>query len=530
MFLALLAIVVAVAVVARVRAYNETVARTDGPAAETSTEVASSDPIHPARGGAIVPADAPLTTVAPAATGTIVETNGTTTEAATSRAQRFRELLAAPLQPSTASAPLKPAAIPVAAPPQPKPEPQSAISKLVSPIVNAVRNIGGGEKAKSISSASQQSPGKQTPQPQPSTDTAPKADPNDPTSDSVAPQLLGVEFVPPQVQDGQEAVLVVTAQDNLSGVRNISGSVTSPTGKALQGFSAQREGEGVRYLARIQVPRDAEEGAWHINFLSLSDNASNTVHVTYAQSGLLQNAILHVSSSRPDSTPPTVKTVWLERRAMNGGEKNTVFVQAVDDKSGVQLVTGVMISPSGVARLGFGCHATENDIWSCELTTPKKVDCGEWKIEQIQMQDKANNMGTERGAVVSNVHLSIMSEACDSTPPEMKSFVLDPLTIGNSGKEVVHVTAIVTDDNSGVASISGQAAGPTTAGQEPPRAFFALRPTGDGQTWTGEIVVPVLAAKGTWTVMWVSALDDARNSKSYSRNDPVLANAAFQVR
>src|SRR5205085_10113384 len=203
------------------------------------------------------------------------------------------------------------------------------------PIVNAVRSIGGSsEKTKSISSASQQQqPATKQPVPnQPATETNPPADPNDQTSDSIAPQLLGVEFSPPQVQDGQDALLIITATDNLSGVRNISGSVTSPTGKALQGFSAQHEGEGARYIGHIQVPRDAEEGAWHINFLSLSDNASNTVHVTYAQSGLLQNAILRVSSSRPDSTPPTVKTVWLERRAMNAGEKNTVFVQAVDDK------------------------------------------------------------------------------------------------------------------------------------------------------------------------------------------------------
>lgn len=534
-FLALLALVVAAAVVARVRAYNEVVARTDARTAETTTEAAANDPVHRARTGAVMPSDSvsPAAKVAPTDTGVIVEADGTTsTESATSRAQRFRELLAAPL-PAASGNTSNPAPTAVAIPqPQPKPEPQSTFSKIVTPIVNAVRSIGGSsEKTKSVTASQQQSTTTKQPQPQqPGTEPNPPADPNDKTSDSIAPQLLGVEFSPPQVQDGQEALLIITANDNLSGVRNISGSVTSPTGKALQGFSAQHDGDSPRYIGRIQVPRDAEEGPWHINFLSLSDNASNTVHVTYAQSGLLQNAILRVSSSRPDSTPPTVKTVWLERRAMNAGEKNTVFVQAVDDKSGVQLVTGVMLSPTGIARLGFGCHVTDNDIWACELATPKKLDCGEWKVEQIQLQDKANNMGTERGATVSGVRLQIMSEACDSTPPEMRSFVLDPLTIGNSGKEIVHVTAVVTDDNSGVASVSGQAAGPTAPGQEPPRAFFSLRPSGDGQTWTGEIVVPVLAAKGTWSVMWVSALDDARNSKSYSRNDPVLANAAFQVR
>jgi hypothetical protein len=44
------------------------------------------------------------------------------------------------------------------------------------------------------------------------------------------------------------------------------------------------------------------------------------------------------------------------------------------------------------------------------------------------------------------------------------------------------------------------------------------------------MVVPKLAAKGTWTVISVQVLDEARNLKSFSRADPQLANATFTVR
>ena len=46
--------------------------------------------------------------------------------------------------------------------------------------------------------------------------------------------ILGVVFQPPAISDGAETMLIVTAQDDLSGIRNVSGSVASPTGKALQ--------------------------------------------------------------------------------------------------------------------------------------------------------------------------------------------------------------------------------------------------------------------------------------------------------
>jgi hypothetical protein len=530
-FFALLALVVAVAVVARIRSYNEFVARGGKSPNEVPGATAAGDPVRRAANGTFAQADpsAPQTTGS-SDPGVIVEANGqTSTVAGASRAQRFHELLSAPLQPASsngARAGTAPAGAPPAPPPvAPKPEPQSAFSRLVAPIVNAIRGTGSNSSAplKPITSAQTQTKEPQAQQPR---DTPKSNEPADKTSDSAPPQLISAEFSPPQVQDGQETLLIINAVDDLSGVRNISGSVTSPTGKALQGFAAQREGETNRYIGRIQVPRDAEEGLWHVNFLSLSDNASNTMNMTYTQSAVLQQAVLRVSSSRPDSTPPTVKTVWLERRAMTAGEKNIVYAQVIDDKSGVQLVTGVMLSPSGLARLGFGCHLTENDVWACELATPKKIDCGDWKLEQMQVQDKANNMGTERGAVVSAVQLSIIGEACDSTPPDMRTFVLSPDTVSNQEASVIHVTAIVNDDNSGVASISGTATGPGSGSRIP----FSLRPTGDAQTWTGDMVVPKQAAKGTWTVISVQVLDEARNLKSFSTADPQLANAKFTVR
>ena len=267
---------------------------------------------------------------------------------------------------------------------------------------------------------------------------------------------------------------------------------------------------------------------WHINFLSLTDNASNTTNVNGAQAG---GVGFTVNSSRPDSTPPTLRSVYVDRRSMNGGEKNTVFVQATDDKSGVAIVSGVFQSPAKTARIGFGCRVTAPDSFECDLVPPKSVDCGDWQLEQIQLQDKAQNMTTVRGdnPLVAAVKINIGGDHCDSLPPAVQTLTLDPLDVSNANDSVVTVTAIVNDDSSGVASVSGQVAGPASDNGQPPRVYFAFQPGENPQTWIGKIAMPKFAAKGTWSIVWLQALDKSNNLKTYSQADPVLANAKFTV-
>src|SRR6185369_489378 len=96
--------------------------------------------------------------------------------------------------------------------------------------------------------------------------------------------------------------------------------------------------------------------------------------LSYQQSPVLQSAQLQVISSRSDKTAPTVVAAWLDRRAMRAGEKNTLFVQASDDKSGVNLVSGVFLSPKQFARVGVACQPSEGDVWACTFSMPVCLD------------------------------------------------------------------------------------------------------------------------------------------------------------
>jgi hypothetical protein len=403
----------------------------------------------------------------------------------------------------------------------------SLISRLVNPIVNALTGGGSHPSSSQPGQQVQSSSSTSTSHGSTSTDTTGTVDKNDKTSDTTAPQLVSIVFNPPQVHDGEATVLSVQATDDLSGVRSISGTIASPSG-AVQGFALQREGQTDQYSSSITVPKDAAEGVWKVNYLSLIDNASNAATLSGSQGALPPTASFRVISSNSDTTGPTLKAVWLDHPAMRAGEKNTVFVQADDDNSGVNLVSGVFISPAKFARIGFVCRAGAGD-WECDLSTPACIDCGDWQLEQLQLQDKANNMTTIRtdNPLVAAVRVNITGDHCDATPPTLQSIVLDRTTVSNVQDSVITVIASASDDSCGIMSMSGQVTGPVTASGAP-RLYFSFTPS-DTQSWTGRISVPRLAAKGVWHITWIQVLDQGHNLKTYSQGDPPLANAAFNV-
>lgn len=512
-FLAILAVTFAVVLVARIRSYTGTgggmngagdVAAASGGVSSTrgsSSSLSSSDDV--------------------AETSTIVDANsnnGTTTSAAKAREQRYRELLNAPPPKGPAAAPPQQPPVHTVAAAKPTEKPQSAIAKIIQPI----KNLFGGNSAP---------PPVQQPSTRPGSDTDrnPRGE-KDPSTDTTPPQVTAVAFDPIQIHDGDSASVIVMAMDDLSGIRGISGTVTSPTGKALQGFACQREApESNRYIGRVTIPKDAEEGMWHINFLNISDNASNGLTLAYAQAPVLQAAQLQVTSSRSDKTPPTVKAAWIDRRAMRAGEKNTLFVQAQDDKSGVNLVSGVFLSPHQHARIGVACRSGDGDLFTCEFTMPACLDCGDWQLEQIQLQDKASNMtAVTAGAsdVIKGVIVNIMGDSCDEAAPVLQSVIMETNQVPSPPQgTTVDVRVSVIDDGCGVASVSGQVIGPSGGNG----LFFAFSPAGD-PNWVGRMPIPRLAGKGVWKINWLQVMDKGNNLRVYYASDPLLRNAFVNVR
>jgi hypothetical protein len=442
-----------------------------------------------------------------------------------SREQRYQELLRSTgqVQPPPA-APVTPVARPAA------PAPAPARDRVTAAASAAERKVLTPSVAVPAQPPSRRPPPAQPAEPPPYPgDRGNQQNPpeeRDPQSDTHPPQLLGMQFNPPQVQDGEATMLSISAQDDLSGIRTISGVIANPSGATVSGFASQLDAESNRYVARNVIPKDAAEGSWHIKYLTMADKASNSVNLTYGQTLASGPATIRVVSSRSDAKGPELKSLWIDKRSMSAGGSNTIFAQVEDDKAGVQVVSGIFVSPSKVARIGFGCRLGSGGNWECALNVPECVDCGAWQLEQIQMQDKANNTTTARGdnQMVSGIQVVISGDRCDGQPPALTSLVLNPLTVSNEQPSQIAVTATVQDDNCGGATLSGLATGPQ--GQ---RLNIYFDPSKDGQHFTGRIDVGPNQAKGTYSVAWIQTLDKGQNLKAYSSNDPVVGRATFRV-
>lgn len=515
-FLTLLTVAFAAALVVRVRSYTVRTA-TESVTASTGSAAARkmAGTVTPRASDESLPAG---DTSSP--TATVVAT--TSSSAERTRAQRFRELLAqgAPAAVSTPPVPV-PVQIKPTAPVTPvKVQPASSKQPL-----KAVPGAPGSKSATGSGGVNQPAP-----QPGSSKSGSGPADPHDPNSDTAPPQLLSIAFDPPQVQDGSDTTLIVTATDDLSGIRGISGTLTSPNGKAVQGFAQQRDGETMRYLSRIHIPEKAEEGIWRISFLTMSDMATNSVTLSASQGSLPPTAVLKVTSSASDSTAPTLRNVWLDRRAMRAGEHNTLFVDAEDDKSGVHVVAAVFVSPAGKARIGVGCQKGSGDVWQCDIFPPKCLDCGDWTLEQVQLQDNASNFATMHGAdnaSVAAIRLNISSDSCDNTPPTLMGVTLNrTLILMGHDEPVVEVTAQVSDDACGIGGVSAQVVGPGSASSG---MFFSFTQR-EGSTFVGTIRLHTNSPRGVWRIQSITVNDVGQNLKTYSGNDPLLARATFTVK
>ena len=147
--------------------------------------------------------------------------------------------------------------------------------------------------------------------------------------------------------------------------------------------------------------------------------------------------------------------------------------------------------------------------------------------------DKAGNITyvSSDSPQASRATFEVSSQDCDTNPPTLESFSLSPATVSNASASEILVSAVVRDEGSGTISVSGWAKGPVSNNGEYPRITFSCVPTlNDPEApWTGTILVPQYAAKGTWRVSLVRLQDRASNTKDYTPDEPVMAQGLFEV-
>ncbi len=358
---------------------------------------------------------------------------------------------------------------------------------------------------------------------------------SDPASDRSPPVLQALVFDPPEVADGGVTTLVAQVGDDLSGVKLVWGVLRSPSGAANLQFGPQALADNGQAAFKIPIGAEAETGVWYVSTLSLTDKAGNTAVQSFTTATVPPGGTLRVVSAESDSTPPEVTRIWVEKPSVEGGETNRVEIEARDDRSGVASIMGYFRSPGKAAQLWFNCAPKESaDPCVGELRVPATADCGEWTLQFVKSTDKAGNVAylPQNSPLMAGAAFQVSGGTeCDSSPPSLDSLALSSSVVSNEAASEILVTATVSDVGSGAISMTGWFEGPVATSGQAPRNYFSCIPDRNDPSapWTGKIVVPQFAAKGTWRIGLITLQDKARNIRQYTYTDPAVAGSVFLV-
>jgi hypothetical protein len=212
-----------------------------------------------------------------------------------------------------------------------------------------------------------------------------------PQSDSEPPVFNSIAFEPASIEDGGTVIAKVAAEDAMSGIKGIFGSVKSPSGTASLSFSCRLNPESGLYEGAFKIPEKAEFGTWTLKYLRLVDEANNMKNVYPGEPGT-ETATLDVHSSQSDAKPPEITQVIVSPRAARTGETITVQIRAIDDLSGVRSVMGWVRNPAMTARISFTClYDPTTDYYTGQFKLPDNAESGRWFVDSIYVYDKANN-------------------------------------------------------------------------------------------------------------------------------------------
>ncbi len=390
-----------------------------------------------------------------------------------------------------------------------------------------------------------------------------------------APSLFGQTDTPPVLtamsfsstsvnvtSSSQSVTISLTLTNNLSGV-NFNAvpfiynelTLQSPSGMQVLGITDIGGGfvlksgtnfDGV-WQATVTIPQFSEAGLWTVVSVNVYDNAENELSMNTAQLTAAGFPTSINVISNPDVTPPTLLGLSFSPASVNttsAPQAVTLILNLADSPAGVVFPGGSqlrfdceIVSPSGKQTQWLSSDefklvsgTPQAGSWAGIFTMPQYSEPGTWTIQQLFLQDAANNSENLTGAAITALGFSptvtVSDSSPDLTPPVLTNFTLAPQVLDTSiGPQTVVASLQATDNPAGVSF--APTAGDITFFYGP----FVVNPTntltlytfcnqsaGTPQhgTWQCNITMPAFSAAGAWTVSSVNLKDADNNTVSYT--------------
>ena len=215
-----------------------------------------------------------------------------------------------------------------------------------------------------------------------------------------------------------------------------------------------------------------------------------------------------------------------------------------DDPAGVVFPGGnqiafafQIVSPSGKQKQYLGTTqftltsgTIQNGIWAATLTMPQFSEPGTWSIQQLLLQDAANNSVTLNAADIQSLgfspNLSVSDGMPDTTPPVLEQMDITPRFLdASSGSQPVTLDLAIADDESGVSfapttAVLGFAYGPFISNPSRTKTLIgncaATAGTLNSGNWQCKVFFPPFADAGAWFIANLTLKDADDNEVNYT--------------
>ncbi|MGX1266644.1 hypothetical protein RKD55_004588 [Rossellomorea marisflavi] len=200
--------------------------------------------------------------------------------------------------------------------------------------------------------------------------------------DTVKPEFIDAEFEKKQYQPGEEVVLRIEASDDESGIDWVYASIQHLVSKdyTFRGFSNEVDGY---HEVRFQLPTNALNGEYGIQYLTLSDRVGNETNVFDAA------ATFTVIGGSDDTEPPTLRNITIEKPQYKQGEQVHINIDAVDESGVKSVYLYVRHKETGVQYNAFATNNGESFDFSRDL--PLNAPLGEYEVFAVYLEDNLGN-------------------------------------------------------------------------------------------------------------------------------------------
>lgn len=239
-------------------------------------------------------------------------------------------------------------------------------------------------------------------------------------SDNNAPSLVGFSVLTPSVNPLSGNAIVsfqVDSSDDIAGLNSIRVTLTSPAGVVIEAASTFADTTPTSLSAQVDtatLSSFAEQGAWSITSVLLTDAAGNSSQFAGQLAGLGYDTTVSVVSTGGDGTAPSLEglTVLTPEVFPEGGDATMSFVvSALDDVAGIEKIRVDLQGPNGQYLAAWGYFLDTTPLWASEqintAVLSNLLQEGMWIITEIEIYDAAGNSSkTSTDALNANGYVS----------------------------------------------------------------------------------------------------------------------------